>query len=144
MKIPLRLVDGILRVNVILLSKNYHFGAAHVTFVVDTGSDTTFISESDALRLQIPMKALEATQIFQMAGSKYSLLFGKECNFYFKTFENKTLRISVPNLPISRSTTKKTQVDPNIPSILGMDFLIRNGLSLYFNPQKDAMYLEKV
>ena len=143
MKIPLKFVDGRLVVNAIIFSPHYHFGASPIIFIVDTGSDATFISESDALTLQISLNALTLIEVFQMAGAKYKLLQGKEGSLYFKTEENKSLRIEIQTIPLAKSTSKKEQHDSGFPSILGTDFLIKNNISLYFNPKKNLMYLEK-
>lgn len=142
MRIPLKIVDGRLVANAILLSQEYHFGASPLLFVVDTGSDATFISEGDALRLQIPVKILQPIEVFQMAGAKYHLLLGKKGSLYFKTEENKSLRIDLTNIPLARSTSKH-KPESDFPSILGTDFMIAHGFSLYFNPKKDIHYLEK-
>ena len=143
MRIPLILVDGTPRVNAILQSPHYHFGLARITFVIDTGSNATFIGEEDFAGLQISMDTLHKEEAFKMAGSEYNLLLGKEGTLLFKTNENKTTRIELPNIPLARTTSKKTSDHSGIPSILGTDFLEKNKLTLYFNPGKDLMYLEK-
>jgi len=142
-RIPLILVDGTPRVNAILFSNRYHFGLARITFVVDTGSNATFIGEEDFAGLQISMDTLHKEEAFKMAGSEYNLLLGKEGTLLFKTNENKTTRIDLPNIPVAKTTSKKASGIEGIPSILGTDFLEKNKFALYFNPNKDIMYLEK-
>ena len=143
MKIPLKLVDGRIVVNAIILSENYHFGASPILFVIDTGSDATFISEQDALRLQISTENLRSMETFQMAGAKYDLVLGKGISLYFKTDENKSSHIDFSNVPIARSTIRKKTEDSGFPSILGTDFLLKNNFSLYFSPNKKIIFLEK-
>lgn len=143
MRIPLILVDGTPRVNAILQSSHYHFGLARITFVVDTGSNATFIGEDDSAGLQIPIDALSKEEAFKMAGSRYNLLLGKKGTLLFKTNENKTTRIELSKIPLAKTTSKKSSDLGGIPSILGTDFLEKNKLALYFNLSKDIMYLER-
>ena len=45
MRIPLRIVTGGVYLGAIISSPAYHIGLAQINFVVDTGSNETFISE---------------------------------------------------------------------------------------------------
>ncbi len=51
MRIPIEIVNEQLEVNALIHSKRCRVGMALVDFVVDTGSNVSFISYKDALRL---------------------------------------------------------------------------------------------
>jgi len=46
------------------------------------------------------------------------------------------------SVSILKSTKKKGEIDI-IPSVIGMDFLTSNNLSLHYNPKKKEAYLFK-
>lgn len=145
MKFPLKFVNGSLILSGVLTSASYRVGFKRIIFVVDTGSPKTFISEKDALTLQIPMNTLKFLEHMRLGGSKYELLTGKPIKLYFKTDDEKSKDF---DLDITIAKTTKTsqegiQEAMSCPSIIGTDFLIKNGLSLIFRPSKDVFYLEK-
>ena len=146
MRIPLRIVTGSVNLNVIIYSQYYHIGLAQISFVVDTGSNETFISEGDALRFNIPINKLPFEKHVSMAGSKFELLKAKSLILYIKKDDNKTEKISLDHFYVARGT-KKDEKNRNLalafPSIMGLDFLENNKFSLVVTPHKNLAYLEK-
>lgn len=145
MKFPLEFIGGSIFLPGIVSSSNYRLGFSKLSFIIDTGSPTTFISEKDALSLQIPFKALRFKEHMRLGGSKYELLSGKRIKIYFKTDESKLTSFDF-DLIVAK-TTKKTHIGiqeaRSCPSIIGTDFLIQNNLGLIFWPSKGIYYLEK-
>ncbi len=146
MRIPLRIVTGGVYLSAILSSPTYHIGLAQINFVVDTGSNETFISEGDALRFNIPINRLPFEKHILMAGSTFELLKARSLILYIKKDDNKTEKISLDPFYIARGT-KKDEKSRNLalafPSILGLDFLEKNKFSLVVTPHKNLAYLEK-
>lgn len=145
MRLPLEFIRGSIFLQGIISSSDYRIGLSRISFIVDTGSPTTFISEKDALALQIPFRALRFKEHMKLGGAKYELLSGKKVKLYFKTDEPKSISFDF-NLTIAK-TTKTTQEGiqeaRSCPSIIGTDFLIQNKLGLVFWPSKEIFHLEK-
>lgn len=145
MKIPLQFINGTLILPALIRSPSYRIGFKKLSFIIDTGSPKTFISEKDALIFQIPFNALKFKEHIKLGGSKYELLSGKNVKLCFKTEEEKLIDFNF-SLTVSR-TTKSTKEgileSRSCPSIIGTDFLAQNDLSLYFQPSKGVYYIEK-
>ena len=145
MKIPLQIVAGRIQISASIRSAKYRiFG--RITFYVDTGSNKTFISQSDSLRLQIPVNSLQQLGHVKIGGSTYELKRIKEIRLYFKTEEEKLETITLPEFSVLAGTKKDNlgiQEANAMPSLMGTDFLQINKLALYFNPSLCIAYLEK-
>ena len=145
MKLPLQIVAGKIQISASIRSAKYRmFGS--ISFYVDTGSNETFISQSDALRLQVPVNSLPQLRHAKIGGSTYELRRIKEIELRFKTEEEKLETITLPEFSVLVGTRKNEeglQEANSIPSLMGTDFLAVNKLALYFNPSKGIAYLEK-
>lgn len=142
-KIPLKFINGQIIVNMIIASSVYRIGFQRIPFVFDTGSPESFLSERDALKLKLPLSQLSIGKIVNLASSKYNLLKTRQFSFYIKTQEEKSHKIDYENFLIAKTTKKKQEniaESQHLPSILGVDFLLRNNLILYFDPGKNEAY----
>ncbi len=145
MKLPLQIVAGRIQISASISSAKYRmFG--RVSFYVDTGSNETFISQSDAFRLHVPVNSLPSLRHAKIGGSTYELKRMKEIELRFKTEEEKLETITLPEFSVLVGTKKNAeglQEANSVPSLMGTDFLIINNLALYFNPSKGEAYLER-
>ena len=144
MRIPLKFVNGRILVLATLSAPNYRVSLKPVWFVVDTGSAKSFLSEGEALRLQIPMESLSLLEPIRMGGATYQLYRTKQVKLFFKNDQNGVYTINLENFALSRTGSKKEaskRESENFPSILGTDFLIKNNLALYFDPVNNEAYL---
>jgi len=145
MKIPLQIVNGRVTVSAVIHSAKYRtYG--RINFYVDTGSNETFISQSDALRLHIPSSTLTFLRHAKIGGSTYELKRINEIKLYFKTEDEKAEIITLPEFAVMQGTKKTEeaiQEANSTPSLIGTDFLMINGFALYFNPAKSVAFLEK-
>ena len=144
-KIPLKFINNQIILPAIVSFPNYRVRYKPVQFIIDTGSSRSFLSEGDALRLQIPINRLsEDETIMRMGGSKYYLVKTKEFEMLLKDENNSGKTINLPSFAISRGT-KKTQEaileSQNFPSIIGTDFFVLNNLKLHFSPNSKEIYL---
>ena len=139
-KIPLKFIDNQLRVIAYLDAPNYRVRLKPISFIIDTGSSKSFLSEGEALRINFPLNCLtESEPIIRMGGSKYHLFTTKPISLLFKTNNEKLHKISLEKFSISKASKKTNeakQESQNFPSILGTDFFIINNLVLHFNPNK--------
>ncbi len=145
MRIPLQIAEGKLFISAIIMSHRYRIGIAQVVFAVDTGSSETFISESDALRMALPINNLSFSKHIRMGGSVFELKGLPNIEIKFKTDEGKleTIRLDTSVALSTKKDEKNKQIAQSFPSILGTDFLKDNKLSLHFIPHKDEAYLER-
>lgn len=145
MKIPLQIVAGRISVSAVIRSAKYRI-YGRINFYVDTGSNETFISQSDASRLQAPVNTLPSLRHAKIGGSTYELKGMKEADLYFRTEENKAEKISLPEFSVmvgTKKTAEGIEEANSIPSLMGIDFLLINKLALYFNPSINVAYLER-
>lgn len=150
MKLPLIILEDKIQVNTSLRCPNFRLWG-QVTFIMDTGSPLTILSEGDALKLKVPIKSLknppsEKKDVY-MGGSVSELkIIPKKINLTFMKNDNKTETIVLPDLRVAISTKrddKHKKLSQGSPSILGLDFIKNNGFLLYVNPKKNLAYLEK-
>lgn len=148
MRIPLQIVNGLLRVTVIMKALKYRIGQARMWAVVDTGSPVTFMSEGDAKKnTNIPIGRFEYKKNITLGGATFKLFEMVDVTIGFMNDEGQLEKIKVPSFFVGKSTqtTKKGILESlNTPSIIGTDFLKDYKLALYFNPYKNVAYLERV
>jgi len=145
-KIPLQLTEDFRPYIETTIQGPHIFG--RITFIVDTGSPDTVISEGCALMLKIPINRLTKDRpLTGWGGASYDTYAFNNVKINFKTEENQIFPISFQKILISQLTSKKTEEERRIslsfPSIIGVDLLKNNGLILYFDPSKNKAYLEK-
>ena len=110
---------------------------------VDTGSPYTFISKTEALKMNLTSD--KGGQQVSIGGAP--VLFHPIKNPTFKVFcEDKTIcdvGIPIVNIALPIENNKNSQtVASKLPSIIGMDLLIHNKLALFFDPSRGIAYLE--
>jgi hypothetical protein len=110
---------------------------------VDTGSPYTFISKTEALKMNLTSD--KGGQQVSIGGAP--VLLHPIKNPSFKVFcEDKTIcdvGIPVVNIALPIENNKNSQaVASKLPSIIGMDLLIHNKLALFFDPSRGIAYLE--
>jgi hypothetical protein len=140
MKIPLA-VSQIGRITtVISIQAPRCFG--FVSFVIDTGSPYTFLSERDAEKLKIPIRELETDKrLIGLGGKPFELMFFRQGKFNFRTEEGIIHSISWPIR--LRNYAEQQKYREELPSILGTDFIKDNKFVLYYNPSGNIAYFEK-
>lgn len=143
-KIPLQFIQQQLRISVIISSPHYRVRLKPVTFIVDTGSPRSFLSEGEALKLGLPTNALTHDSQIRMGGSIYNLYKTKSFNFIFKTENQQTVSMNSASFFVAK-TTRKTEdakrESENFPCIVGTDFFIEHLLCLFFDPSNNEYYI---
>ena len=145
-KVPLRFINNQIEAKVIIDAEAYRIRYKPITFIVDTGSSRSFISERDAMQLKLPIDILTNPESIRMGGSKYDLLQTKKMKLMLKTEENTTQEIVMPQFAITRATKKTEEARREsqcLPSILGTDFFTINSLLLHFDPRDNDSYVAK-
>ena len=122
-----------------------HANIIPVNALVDTGSPWLSISPKDCRLLNIPQNFLENAREFasiSFAGQKFRRLVAKEVKIHVLAENNTILEFAMPSISVLKPTKKSAETDL-IPSVVGMDFMTKNGLALYCNPRKKEAYLIK-
>jgi len=116
-----------------------------INALIDTGSPWLALSPKDSKLLNIPIKNLRTARQFtniSFAGHKFRRLITKEVELHVLDEKNKVVNLKMPSVSVLKPTKKKDEIDI-IPSVIGMDFLTSNNLSLYYSPKKKEAYLIK-
>lgn len=144
MKIPLRFgEDGLLYL--LAFIRLPRRGLGQIEFIIDTGSNNTFINWLDVLKLNIPFTQLEqlpedirysgvagVNMEFRKAGQTSMIVMNEEGNA--SVFISTSMLVGKP-LEIKN--------DFVIPSVIGTDFLVEHNLVLHFDPVNKEYYLEQ-
>ena len=140
MKIPLTIAQGKITVLATILHKRI-FG--HIEFFIDTGSDTSFIGYSDALKLKIPISALQFSHHAKIGGGSIELKKIDNVNFIFRNEQKEGEKICEPLFLVANNVRKQDEIAQAFPSILGLNFLLEHRFALHVNPYKNEAYLEE-
>lgn len=108
---------------------------APIKAILDTGSPTTLISPADMEKMRI-----SKLQIKKMEGRKKQSKIGGG-QIYTKIIEN--AKISLENFEIEMPVEFPVEnEDSSIPSLIGIDFLIKTKAKLFFDPTNKKAHLE--
>lgn len=145
MRIPLIISEDIIILNCFIRAPDYHNVYGNIKFIVDTGSTDSFIGEIDAIKLRIPISRLgknEEKQGRGLAGGSIILYAIKNVTLSFLSENKRIEKIHFQHMDVGLSA-RKDEKSRIRESILGNDFLLKNNLTLVFNPSKQIAYLEK-
>ena len=143
-RIPLTVKDKIRVVSLISCEK-LRIRMRPISFVVDTGSSESYLSLIDISKLQISLGHREATGKIKFGGSTYNTIPLPKFTFYILKEDKSLLKKQDITLfalqPITTSPTK-LQFSQTLPSILGLDFLRNQKMSLHVILTEDMAYLQ--
>ena len=116
-----------------------------IKFVLDTGSPESYLSQIDIQKLQIPLSSRETTDKINLGGSQYNTISLPKFKFYMLKDDKSIIEKDDITLyalqPLTTSPTK-LQFSQTLPSILGLDFLREQKLSLHVILTEDMTYLQ--
>ena len=104
-------------------------------FLIDTGSDITFIGYKDAITSGISFNKLGTPQKSTTGITTSARRWLIKATLHFIDEEK--------NIEKFPSEIYIVETNPTCPSVLGRDFIIANNFRLVFDPQKREVYLEK-
>lgn len=114
-----------------------------VSFLIDTGSSVTTVSQGDAEDLGIDTSKLKerAKPSITYAGHIRPLDLGK-MDFIMVEENRRFVLEHLQSVDVLPSTGDK-ELDKSLPSVMGMDFLNECSYSLYVCPKDNEAFLEK-
>lgn len=146
-RIPLQIIEGRLVLLALVECPSLRVRKQVVEFVIDTGSSESYIGQRDSTKLQIPTKDKRDEGIVAFGGSEYKKIILPPFTFYLlKQDKQKNdymlLKVSLHALKTSKISQQRIQAADALPSILGLDFLREQKLSLHVVLTEDMAYLQ--
>jgi len=146
-RVLLQIVEGRLVLTSVIECQHLRISRQIMEFVIDTGSPNSYLSDKDVKRLQIPIKDRPSKEEVDFGGSRYKQVSLPEFKMYLlkedkEKKESITLNLFLSALKTMKSSEKKIQMAQALPSILGLDFLKNQKLSLHVILTENIAYLE--
>ncbi|MBI2576086.1 hypothetical protein HYV84_02645 [Candidatus Woesearchaeota archaeon] len=143
-RIPLKFIDGRIILTSIVECPHLRIRRCPIEFVLDTGSTDSLLGASETTRLQIPVTSLRRKEDIPLGGSVFERPDLPEFVVHVLDEDGPlmTLNQKFSALKLSKVSKKKKELASALPSILGIDFLKNNKLSLHFFPAEEIVYLE--
>jgi gag-polyprotein putative aspartyl protease len=144
-RIHLQIVEDRLRLTAVIECARLRVRRQLMDFVVDTGSSASYLSDKDVRRLQIPMRNKAAGQEVDFGGSRFRQVILPSFRLHLLKEDNAVvgLSVSLNALQTTKQSEEKRQIAQTLPSILGMDFLKQQKLSLHVLPSEGIAYLQR-
>ena len=113
-----------------------------VSFLIDTGSPITILSEKDARKLKIDFKNVKPAEgnIMGLGGFTRAYVL-KKVSFYFFS-KKKIFRLPMKEIFTYKNLTKDEEIINQIPSLLGRDVL--KSFQLTLDESKAKVSLKKI
>ena len=144
-RIPLQIVEGRLILTAVVECQSLRIPRQIMEFVIDTGSADSFFSGKDVARLQIPISEKPSKGKVDFAGSRYKQISLPKIKLYL-LIEDKSGTVSfdasISALKTTKTSPSKVQMSHALPSILGMNFLREQKISLHVILTENLAYLE--
>lgn len=144
-RIPLQIVEGRLILTTVVECASLRIPRQIMDFVIDTGSADSYFSEKDVIRLQIPVSDKPAKAEVDFAGSRYKQISLPKIRLHLLTEDKNSTTskdISICALKTTKKSPEKVQMAHALPSILGMNFLKEQKISLHVILTENLAYLE--
>jgi hypothetical protein len=146
-RIPLQIVEGRLVLASVIECKSLRVRKRFIDFIIDTGSPDSYMSDNDVRRLQIPIKNRSSAGEVDFGGSRFNQIYLPKFDMYLLK-ENKqrkdylSLKVLLSALKTTKTSEHKTRIAQSLPSILGLDFLKEQKLSLHVILTEGLAYLQ--
>lgn len=142
LKIPLEYNKTRTRISVTSTITISGRGPVPVVFLVDTGSPFTLVDEVTTKKIRVYPKNLNSNTETLLGGTKIKLYDVDEAVINFHSSVDSLVKFKFDNLKVSENARQREGSEYSPISILGIDFLLYNKLSLYINPSKGIGYIE--
>ncbi len=135
-RIVLQVIEGRLVLPAVIECTRLRVPRTIIEFVVDTGSSSSYLSEKEIKRLQIPIKEKPSKGEVDFGGSRFKQVSLPKFKMYLlkenkQNKEHFDLDLYLSALKTTKVSPKKVHVAEELPSILGLDFLQEQKFSLH-------------
>ena len=147
-RIPLQISEGRLVLTSMIICESLRIHKPRLmNFVIDTGSPDSYLSGKDVKVLQIPLKGRNSSGEVHFGGSRFKHISIPKIKMYLlkegKGTGHIELDVRLKALKTTKTSEKNMQIAESLPSILGMDFLKDQKLSLHVILAEELAYLQK-
>ena len=142
LKIPLEYDKTRSRVSITCSVRINGHSPVPVVFLVDTGSQYTFVDEFTTQKVRVFTDNLDPADTILLGGTKIDLYKVGTAEFNFHVGDNQLEKIVYNDLKVSKSGWTRKEAIYSPISLLGMDFLLNNKLTLFLQPDKEEGYIE--
>ena len=142
---PLQIVEGRLVLTAVVECPKLRIHRQIMEFVIDTGSQNSYFSYKDVMKLQIPLSEKPSKGEVDVGGSRYREIELPKMKFHILAedkLSTTSLDVEFHALRTTKTSTQKIQIAQALPSIIGMNFLKDQKLSLHVIPTENIAYLE--
>lgn len=143
---PLSIINGRLVLTTVIDCDKLRIRRKIMNFVLDTGSPDSYITYKDVLKLQIPLEGKQSKGITNFGGSKFNTIQLPHFKFHLIKSGNEQIleldNISLYALKPTKTSKEHQLLIEALPSILGLDFLKEQKLSLHVVLSEDLVYLQ--
>ncbi len=145
-RVQLQIIEGRLVLTSVIECSSLRIPRQIMDFVIDTGSPDSYLSDKDVRRLQVPIKERSFKCEVDFGGSRYKQISLPKITMYLlKEDKGKgyhRLDVSLSALKTTKLSEKKIVMAQALPSILGLDFLKEQKISLHVVLKEKLAYLE--
>lgn len=146
-RITLQVSEGRLVLAAVIECASLRVPKTIIEFVLDTGSSSSYLSEKEIKRLQIPIKDKPSKGEVDFGGSRFKQISLPNFKMFLlkdgkQNKEHFDLDLSLSALKTTKVSPKKVQVAEELPSILGLDFLQEQKFSLHVVLTESIAYLQ--
>ena len=147
-RIPLQISAGRLILTCVIKCESLRiYQPKLMNFVIDTGSPDSYLSGKDVKVLQIPLKNRSSSGDVDFGGSRFKQVSIPKIKMYLlkegKEEDYVELDVVLKALKTTKTSEKNVQVADSLPSILGLDFLKSQKLSLHVLLAEEMAYLQQ-
>jgi hypothetical protein len=138
-------INGQLVLPALIECPQLRLGKRLATFIIDTGSNQSLLSETTVKALQISLSGRAAEGHVRFGGATYDTVPLPTITFYLLLDDLKTshrIQVSLDAIRSHRIAKEKREAAEALPSILGIDFLEAQGFSLHYLAREKLAYLE--
>jgi hypothetical protein len=143
-RIPLQVIEGRITLKAVIENPRLRITHHIVDFVIDTGSQDSFLSQKDVAKLQIPISGKSIKGEVDFGGSRFKQIDLPHFKVHLLNENQKVilLKVSLMALKTTKSSEKKIQIAETLPSILGTDFLRDHKVSLHLALAENVAYIQ--
>ena len=144
-RVPLQIVEGRLVLTAVVECHKLRMTKQIMDFIIDTGSQNSYFSGKEVLRLHIPISDKPAKGEVDVGGSRFKEIELPKITLYLLTEDKKSsisLDASIGALKTTKTSVQNIQIAQALPSMLGMNFLKEQKISLHVILTENLAYLE--
>jgi hypothetical protein len=144
-RVNLQIVNDQLVLVAVIECRALRLAKKMTTFIIDTGSNQTLLSDASVKALQISLDGRATAGHVRFGGATYDNIPLPKTTMYILLDDwrsVKKLQVTFSAVRTRRIEAKKKEAAEALPSIIGIDFLKAHSMALHYLPKENLAYLE--